>query len=554
MKKNNVLDSVSRSVPGASPVKTGSWRRVDPSYVERSSPCTALCPCAENIPAWMNLVREKKFEEAWRELTRENPFPLITGRVCYRFCEAECNRKTLDEKVSINAVERFLGEYAVTRGLSHEKPSVQSGALRVAIIGGGPAGLSSAHFLARAGHLASVFDEHPELGGMLRFGIPEYRLPKDLLRAELKCAIEDMGVTVRVNTRVSADLFARIMGEHDFVVVSSGAHRSRALRDETGTPFPFMSGLQFLTQVATGTFQRFAPEVRHVCVVGGGNTAIDASRTALRLGARRVTIIYRRTEIEMPAHKDEVASAKEEGVKFLFRALPVSSSWNECVGVTLECVDVAETQDSGLERPTLVPIPDSRFALECDMVIAAVGEDADTSFLPPGAEFSGESDIHEGKILSSGDALYGPRSVSEAIASGKKVAEMIISRGQGASGVHTPREVVPLSAIKFHYMNKRRSDHRIRDQKTLTREEFHAFAETTRTISSELAAREADRCINCGTCISCDRCLNFCPDYSITKNEGGEYSINTDMCKGCGLCADVCERGVIVFGKEKRDE
>jgi len=550
MKRNKVLDSVSRSMPDAQSPKTGSWRRIEPSYQARLSPCTALCPCTENIPVWMNLVREKKFEEAWRELIKENPFPLICGRVCYRFCEAECNRKELGERMSINAIERFLGEYALTHNLSIPPYVGDKNGKRVAVIGGGPAGLSAAHFLARSGFSVSIYDSEAELGGMLRYGIPEYRLPKEFLARELGAMITSLGIKTHMNVRIDSATFEQMTREYDFVVISVGAHLSRVLVDEQHHEFPFMSGLKFLSRVADKSMVQLRGNGMHVCVIGGGNTAIDVGRTAKRLGAEKVTVIYRRAEEDMPAHRDEIEAAKKEGVEFKFHALPVRS-YPSLLRVSLECVAVEAALPGSDKKLPPVTIPGSTFWISCDMVLTAIGEETDLRFLGSSTDaFESERDVHGGKVYCSGDALHGPHSVSEAIASGKKVAEAIIER---VSGVVREPQIAALREgdIKFYYLNTRRKNPEIMNEKSLTAEEFRSFSETTLTISSELAAQEADRCINCGSCIACDRCLEFCPDFSITKKiDGSGYSINLDMCKGCGLCAQVCERGAITFGKE----
>ncbi|KKW24718.1 MAG: Iron-sulfur-binding protein, glutamate synthase DsrL/GltD [Candidatus Kaiserbacteria bacterium GW2011_GWB1_52_6] len=498
----------------------------------------------------MHLVREKKFEEAWRELIKENPFPLICGRVCYRFCEAQCNRKEQGERVSINAVERFLGQYAVEHGLTTTPYTGEKNGLRVAIIGGGPSGLSAAHFLARSGFAVSIYDSHAELGGMLRYGIPEYRLPKELLARELGAMVTSLGIELHMNAHIDTT-FEQVASEYDFVVVSVGAHRSRALLDDHGREFPFMSGLQFLSRVADKSMTTLPPDTHHICVIGGGNTAIDVARSAKRLGAAIVTVIYRRTEEDMPAHKDEIEAAKKEGVQFMFLTIPVWSYFDMLFRVRLECMAVQGEPEGGKKLPP-VRIPNSQFGIDCDMVLSAIGEEVDLDFLGSRDHtFTSEDDVRGGRIYSSGDALYGPRSVSEAIASGKKVAEAIIARVSGSAKEPRPAALGD-GDVKFYYLNKRRKNPEILNERSLTAEELRSFAETTFTITSEQAVEEADRCINCGSCIACDRCLDFCPDFSITKQDG-VYVIDLDMCKGCGLCAQVCERGAIVFGKEQGD-
>ncbi|HEY9585873.1 MAG TPA: FAD-dependent oxidoreductase [Candidatus Paceibacterota bacterium] len=552
MKKARVLDFVSYSSTNVPPAKTGTWRRVTPSFQNRVSPCTDFCPCGENIPVWMDLVAKRKFEAAWRELTKENPFPLICGRVCYRFCEKECNRTTFDDRLSINAVERFLGEYAAMHDL-HPLISTDPalGKVTVAVIGGGPAGLSAAHFLARAGCSVALFDEGDELGGVLRYGIPQYRMPKDLLRKEIATMVTGLGVRVFPYCHANKEFLAFARREYNYIVVALGAHQERKLFGVDYNDRLTEGGLRFLSKISSGKLSRLPERMKHVCVVGGGNTAIDVSRSALRLGAEKVTVIYRRTENEMPAHRDEVEVAKREGVEFVFLTAPVAVAREESGRIVIGCVrmELGEADESG--RRSVSEVDGSAHQIGCDLTISAIGEDSDVdAMFPETYHFETEEDVYDGKVICVGDALYGPRSVSEAVASGKKAAQVIIGKATGTSRDVVPREVVGTKEIKFYYLNKRRKDPRILNEKKLCPAEFRSFAETTRTISQEMAAMEASRCINCGTCVACDRCRNFCPDYAITQGADGKYSIDLDYCKGCGLCAEVCERSAILFGKE----
>lgn len=544
---------VSRSETNVSPFKTGTWRRVDPSYEPRLSPCTDLCPCSENIPSWMKLVSEGRMADAYQELIKENPFPLICGRVCYRFCEARCNRAEKDDTVSINAVERFLGEFAAKQGLKPVfTPTDTAKGRNIAIVGGGPAGLSAAHWLLKAGASVTIYDNNPELGGLLRYGIPKYRLPKDLLAHEIKTVVLDLGAKVEHTNNVDRRLFGELLERNDFVILGIGHHKAKALIGGDKREFPFMNGLHFLELVANNAYGSVA-HIKRFGVIGGGNTAIDVARSAVRLGARNVTVIYRRTEEDMPAHKDEVAAAKKEGVLFEFLASPHSVEHKSNVGWTLKCARQEVTGIGKDGRKSVTAIEGNMFTDDYTTIVTAIGDDADSAFLGDhNWHFDSEDDIADGKVLLAGDALYGARSVSEAIASGKKAARAILAT-LGAHRSERTQQVVGKSEIKFHFLRTARKDPRILNERMLSEAEFRAFEETTRTISGELAQNEAGRCINCGTCIACDRCLDFCPDYSITKNADGVYAIDPEMCKGCGLCASVCERGVIVFGKGAED-
>ncbi|PIR70164.1 MAG: hypothetical protein COU46_02755 [Candidatus Niyogibacteria bacterium CG10_big_fil_rev_8_21_14_0_10_42_19] len=548
-----ITESVSLSQTRISPLKTGLWRKIFPFYEEKKSPCAHFCPCSENIPVWMDLVRRKEFARAWEVLTEENPFPLICGRVCYRFCEEKCNRNNLDDGISINAVERFLGEYGVKNGLfaKAKSPGALEG-MRVAVIGAGPAGLSAAHFLAKERAEVVIFDSELEPGGMLRCGIPEYRLPKCLLRAEIRNMVLFLGVRLELGVKIDSNKFAEIKKQFDFIIVALGAHKSKLIaRLEDGERV--MAGLSFLSSVNSRLTERFPSNIRKICVVGGGNTAIDVSRVALRLGAKTVEVLYRRTKNEMPAHKDEVMAAKKEGVKFSFLVQPLSS--RRCrEAIMVHCIKMKLSGPDGSGRPTPVEVEGSNFEIKCDLLLYAVGEETDYSLLGGvGYEFKTEDDIVDGNIIFAGDNLYGPRSVSEAVASGKKAAGTIIKMFSHDVLAEDDRKVVYPDDIKLLYVNLRRKNERILHEQELTREEFEAFKETTATISEDTAIEEADRCINCGTCIGCDRCIKFCPDFCIIKKGELKYEINFDFCKGCGICAEVCERGAIDIGKEGED-
>lgn len=552
MSTRKMTPIAAQSETNVAPAKTGTWRKHAPEHRNRLSPCTDLCPCAENIPAWMHLVRDGKFADAWQELIRENPFPLACGRVCYRFCEEKCNRGSLDDRVAINAVERFLGEYAATHGLMPAPSRDRRGrGMRVAIVGAGPSGLAAAYFLSRSGARVTLYDEHEELGGMLRYGIPEYRLPKALLAQELAAMLGSRRIAKRLGKKIDASTLAKIVRTHRYVLFAHGAHRPRAVVGPAGAALALEDGLAFLARAAAASTRTALRIGERVCVVGGGNTAIDVARTALRLGARSVTIVYRRERANMPAHADEIAEAKREGVAFLFRTLPVGVR-SEGGRMELICAPAVTEADG-----TIVPSadPEDRFVLPADRAIAAIGETSDWGYADAWrAPEDARAEFWSSAFAASGDAATGPRSVSEAIASGKKAAQAILADWTATAPSARSGETVGAEEIAFCYLPIARRDPSIRHPAELTREEFVAFGETTRTIGADMAVVEASRCINCGTCIACDRCVVFCPDYAITRTPEGTYTVDLDMCKGCGLCADVCERAAIVFGKEEDNE
>ncbi len=554
--RSDILRAISRSEPEGKPIKTGTWRKIAPFFDEKKSPCAYFCPCAENIPVWMDLAGRGNFGKAWEVLTEENPFPMICGRACYRFCEKECNRKESEEGISINSIERFLGDFGIKnnfRAFINENGGI--GGLKVAIIGGGPAGLSAAHFLAKEKADVAIFDKNSSLGGMLAIGIPQYRLPKKLLEAEIRNMVLSLGVEIKLGFNVGVREFSGIKERFDFVVVALGAHKSKKINDRINDSARIMPGLEFLRIVNSGAIKKLS-FMKRVCVVGGGNTAIDVSRVLLRLGVEDVSIVYRRTENEMPAHHDEIEAAKKEGVCFSFLTQPVSASYDIREKMSIRCrkMELSESDESGRRKP--VEIPGSEFEISCDFLFYAVGEETDKSFLSGiNHKFETENDFADGRVICAGDALYGPRSVSEAISSGKKAAFAIIEKAGRGKKEKDGRKIVEAKDIKFHYINRRRKNPAISSEKKLTPEEFFAFEETTETITAEAAVEEAIRCINCGICTNCQRCFNFCPDFSILEEKAGnKLMIDLEYCKGCGICAEVCERGVISSRKEGGDE
>jgi NADPH-dependent glutamate synthase beta subunit-like oxidoreductase len=511
--------------------KTGSWRYLRPIYLEKLAPCRQTCPAGTDLPRVLHLITEERFVEAYELIRKHNPFPAITGRVCYHPCETHCSRAPLDGCIPVQALERFVSEKGLEQAAISKVSESQSG--RVAVIGSGPAGFTCAYFLIQEGFKVTVFEAEKQLGGMLRIGIPAYRLPRKILDQEIE-TITGLGIETETNCRVGEDVaFETLRSDYDAVFVATGAHRSRSINLEGA-----VSGLGFLNAVNNGE----APEVgEKVIVIGGGNTALDAARVALRLGAEPV-IVYRRSREEMPATDEEIHAAEEEGVDFRYLASPASISKNNGrLEVEFQGMKLGEIDASGRRRP--VPIPDSNFSLEADTMIEAIGEQPDLSFLSASEEEQG--------IVIGGDARTGPSTVVNAIASGKQAAAMIMQYLQrsgealSVSPVELSELITPAN-VKLDYFT---AGGRAIIPRVSAEGRINNFKEVIETFTEAQAVQEAGRCISCGVCNNCDSCWLFCPETAISRVDGG-YEIDLDYCKGCGICAQECPRDVVSLIEE----
>jgi NADPH-dependent glutamate synthase beta subunit-like oxidoreductase len=522
------LPDLAASRPEAGPVRT---RR--PRYVDLLPPCNVACPAGENIQAWLAHVEAGRHEEAWREIVKNNPLPAIHGRVCYHPCEGACNRAELDESVSIHAVERFLGDLAIEREWEFDKPSERTGR-RVLIVGAGPSGLCAAYHLARLGHDVEIRDAGDEAGGMLRYGIPAYRLPPDVLAAEI-ARIERLGVTIRLNHTVTDLVREQEQGGFDAVFVAVGAHLAKHVDIPARDAGSIVDAIALLRSVAGGARPQLG---RRVAVYGGGNTAMDAARVARRLGATDAMIVYRRTRGQMPAHESEADDAEREGVKI---------NWLRTIaafdGPELK-VEVMELDEKGRPQPT------GRFeTLEADSVVLALGQDSDTDFLQgvPGVEIDSggvvkvSSSLMTGRpgLFAGGDAVPGDRSVTVAAGHGKRAARHIDAYLRG--GVYAPapkHETASFDRLHVWYF----ADAPERQQVERAPEERVAgFDEVLAGLSPGEASYEAKRCLSCGNCFECDGCLGACPEDAVIKlGPGNRYRFDYDRCTGCAACFEQC--------------
>ena len=523
---------------------TGNWRTMRPVYAEHLPPCNHACPAGENIQAWLYDAEEGHYEEAWRKIMQDNPFPAIHGRVCYHPCEPACNRGFLDTSVNIHAVERFLGDHAITHGWIVE-PGISTGK-RVLVVGAGPSGLSAAYHLTRFGHQVTIYEAGPKPGGMMRFGIPKYRLPREILDAEIS-RIEDMGVIIAVNKKVE-DLEETIKQERwDAVFLAVGAHLSKRVNIPGRDAGRIIDAQAFLSNVEGEVPVRIG---RRVAVYGGGNTAIDAARTAKRLGASETTIIYRRDQEHMPAHAFEVEEAVEEGV--LMRWLrTIKHSDDETI-----TVERMELDKDGWPRPT------GEFeTLEADTVILALGQNVDLKFLEhvPGLEISDDGVIPVNHnmmtsrlgVFAGGDMVPAERTVTVATGHGKKAARNIHAYLKGVDYLKpSSNSLATFERINtWYYSDADQSQQAYLD---LGRRQ-DSFDEVVSGLDEKTALFEARRCLSCGTCFECDNCFGVCPDNAVIKlGRGKRYAIDYDYCKGCGLCAEECPSGAIDMIQEIR--
>jgi 2-oxoacid:acceptor oxidoreductase delta subunit (pyruvate/2-ketoisovalerate family) len=530
--------------PGSSLAnKTGSWRSERPVYVDRLPPCNAECPAGEDIQGWLYHAEGGDYEAAWRHLTRDNPFPAIMGRVCYHTCESVCNRAQLDSAVGINSVERFLGDEALRRGWRFKAPATETGR-HVLVIGAGPSGLSAAYHLRRLGHRVTILEAGPLAGGMMRFGIPKYRLPRDVLEAEVERLVE-LGVAIRLNEKVT-DLAATMQTEKaDAAFLAIGAHMAKRAYIPAKDSSRILDAVSVLRSME-GDDQPMLG--RRVVVYGGGNTALDVARTARRLGATEAVIVYRRNRERMPAHDFELEEALEEGVMV---------KW-------LSTITKAEGETLTIEKMTLdekgFPQPTGEFeTLGADSLVLALGQEVDLSLLEAVDGLAVEDGVvqvdpltmmtgHPG-IFAGGDMVPAERNVTVAIGHGKKAARHIDAWLKGEPLNREPKPPVATAdrLNPWYYSDAPKT---VQPQLDLARR-TSSFDEVQGGLDQDTALFEARRCLSCGNCFECDNCYGVCPDNAVIKlGAGKRFDFNYDYCKGCGICAAECPCGAIDMVKE----
>jgi NADPH-dependent glutamate synthase beta subunit-like oxidoreductase len=511
---------------------TGPVRRHKPIYRDSLPPCNHACPAGENIQAWLALAQEGRNEEAWQSLIENNPMPAVHGRVCYHPCEKSCNRAQVDQSVSIHAVERYLGDQALKNGWKPTWSATPSGK-KVLIIGAGPSGLSCAWHLRRLGHQVEIHEAGPMAGGMMRFGIPAYRMPRDILDREIQ-QILDTGVTLKLNHKVEDVMAEKQRGGFDAVFMAIGAHLAKKVDIPAREAGKILDAVSYLDAVERGE----APKLgRRVAIYGGGNTAMDASRTARRLGAEEVMIIYRRDREHMPAHAFEADEAIEEGIKI---------NWLRTIRqIDSDAMTVEEMAVDANGRPQ----PTGRFeTLNADSLILALGQEVDLAVLKriPGIVLhnDGVVDVDEhmmtsvSGIFAGGDMVPSERTVTIATGHGKKAARHIDGwlRGQPYSKP-APIPVMEYPGLHLWYNTDADAAH----QPEITPEQREGFDEIIGGLTDVQARYEATRCYSCGNCFECDGCYGACPEGAVIKlGKGLRYRFDYTRCSGCAACFQQC--------------
>ena len=511
----------------------GPVRAHRPHYVDLLPPCNNACPAGEDIQAWLALAQAGQYRQAWESLVRNNPLPSVHGRVCYHPCETSCNRGSLDASVGIHAVERFLGDRALAEGWTLPVEAPPSGK-RVLIVGAGPSGLSAAYHLARRGHAVEIHEAGPVAGGMMHFGIPAYRLPRNELMAEIG-RIEAMGVKIVPNHKVIDILAEKEAGKFDAVFIAIGAHIGKHVEIPARDAVRVLDAVSLLHAVDGGEMPLLG---RRVIIYGGGNTAMDAARTVKRLGASEALIVYRRDREHMPAHAFEADEAIEEGVKIKWL-----TSIKQIDGSDLT-VEQMELDDKGRAKPT------GRFeTLTADAVVLALGQETDSGFLRslPGIKFQADGVVEVGPdmmtghpgIFAGGDMVPSERTVTVAVGHGKKAARNIDAWLRGATYIAADKH--PVVSFEMMHLPVFSDADPSAQRVTSGAERVGGFEEVVAGLSEREAQYEARRCLSCGNCYECDNCYAACPEQAIVKLGPGQgFQVILDKCTGCSVCFDVC--------------
>jgi NADPH-dependent glutamate synthase beta subunit-like oxidoreductase/Pyruvate/2-oxoacid:ferredoxin oxidoreductase delta subunit len=523
-----------------------------PVYKAKTPPCTGACPCGADIRGWLTTIaqaeaygrtNDEAYRIAWEKVTDRNPFPAVCGRVCPHLCEDACNRRVKDGAVAINALERFVGDFGIAQGLKLAKSTEEKRAEKVAVIGAGPAGLSCAYQLARRGYPVTIFEAFSQAGGMLRYGIPRYRLPREVLDAEIN-RILDVGVELKCSTVVGADVpLEDIRRDYKAVFVGVGAHAGLKLRIPGEDAPNVLTGTEFLNRVNSGEQVDVG---KKVLVIGGGDTAIDAARISKRLGAD-VTIVYRRTRSEMPAIKPEIDGALEEGIAIQYLTAPVEVLRQNGTATGLRCIrmDLGEPDASGRPRP--VPRAGSEFEIEATTIIAAISQEprlGGLDIVRNGKWIETQNGAVPGMdgVFAGGDGVE-LGLVTIAIAQGRFAAEAIDAWIQGKTlEPSAPANCIGPERLKLDWYKPAERHERSH----VPAAERATDTEIQQGLAEAEALEEAKRCMSCGMCMDCETCWMYCTNNCFVKLPKGEhYKVKLELCNGCKKCAEACPCGYI---------
>jgi NADPH-dependent glutamate synthase beta subunit-like oxidoreductase len=530
--------------------KTGTWRAQLPHYATVPAPCHQACPVNGEIARWIGLAHQRDFRGAWDVLAINNPFPAVAGRICHHPCEPACNRGAHDEPLAICKLERAVGDMALAQGWRHEPPVEERGG-HVAIVGGGPSGLSAAYQLRKRGWRVTIYEAQEELGGLMRHGIPSYRLSRHVLDGEIE-RILALGVAVERRKIATLQEFGELRATHDAVYLAFGAGRPKRLPQLPASAPWLMDGAEYLARANAGAPP---PLGRRVVVIGGGSAALDAARSARRAG-HEVTILALETRAQLPAQREEVEEALEEGITLADGSMLASVKPANGQGIVIHCQRVRFEPGAARGQFSVTPIENAQFTIAAHAVITSIGQDPDL------AAFAAAMPTSRGllavdraqqtgadKVWAGGDAASMARFVTEAIGMGKRAALEIDRALRGAvADVVDPAPAVAIDAIALHHHPKTaRAPERVRP----ALERLSSALEVQLGLDAEQALAEAARCFSCGQCTACDNCFHYCPDLAIRRVAGG-YEVLTDYCKGCGLCVQECPTGSIAMREESK--